>query len=103
MLDVIDGGGHGAFVDGDDARGHLFGRHAGIGPDHAYDRDIDVGEDIGGHAGDGGGAEDEHEDRHHDEGIGPAQRKFNDPHEYLRGSWNGCVWPGACKCGPLLL
>ena len=44
-----------------------------IDPEHADDRDVDVGEDIHRHGDDGGAAEDGDQDSHHDEGIGAAE------------------------------
>ena len=83
VLDVVDRGGEGALAaDGDDL-GHLLGRDAAVGPDHADDGDVDLGEDVGGHAEDRQHAQDDDQHRHHDEGIGPAQREPDDPHRAI--------------------
>ena len=58
VLDIVDGGGHGALEDGDDALFHLLGREAAVGPDDADDRNIDIGEDIHRHGDDRAAAED---------------------------------------------
>ncbi len=70
VLDVVDGGGHGALEDGDHALFHLLGREAAVVPDDADHRDIDVRKDIHGHGDDGAAAQNGDEHRHHDEGIG---------------------------------
>ena len=72
MLDVVDGGGHGALEGGHDALFHLFGRQAVVAPDNADHGDIDIGEYIDRHGDDGGHAENGNQERDHYEGIGPS-------------------------------
>ena len=50
VLDVVDRGGQHALVDEDDALLDLVGGHAGVLPDDADDRDVDLREDVRGHA-----------------------------------------------------
>ena len=83
VLDVVDRGGEGALgTDGDDL-GHLLGREPAVAPDHAGDRDVDLREDVGGHADDGQHAQDDDHHRHDDEGIGTAQRESDNPHRAI--------------------
>ena len=69
MLDIVDGGGHGALEGGHDALFHFFGRKAVVAPDDADHGDIDIGKDIDGHSQDGGHAEDGDEERDDYKGI----------------------------------
>ena len=46
VLDVVDRGGQRALRDGDDALLHLLRREAGVVPDDADDRDVDVRENV---------------------------------------------------------
>src|SRR5581483_10733584 len=80
VLDVVNGGGHGALVDGDDALGHLLRRQAGVGPYYGYNGNIDVRKDVFGHAENGDAAEHRHEHGHDNKGIGPAKGKPDYPH-----------------------
>ena len=70
-----------ALVDEDDARFDLVGGHAGVLPDDADDRDVDLREDVRGHAVDADRAEDGDQQRHHDERVGARQGQSYDPHE----------------------
>ena len=74
VLDIVDGGGHGAFIDGDDALGHLLWRHPAVRPDHAHHGDLDDGKDVLTRGDDGDNAQHEHQYRHHDDRVGSAQR-----------------------------
>ncbi len=85
VLDVVDGGGHGALEDGDHALFHLVGREAGIVPDDADDGDIDVRKDIHRHRNDGGDAKNGDQQRHDDEGIGAPEGESDYPHRNFRG------------------
>ena len=73
VLDAVDRGGQDALVDEDDARLDLVGGHAGVLPDDADDRDVDVREDVRGHAVDADRAEHRDQQGHHDERVGAAQ------------------------------
>jgi len=61
VLDVIDGGGEDALVDGGDTAFEFFGVEAGILPGYGDDRNIDVGEDVRGRAHEHDGAQQEDE------------------------------------------
>ena len=80
VLDVVDGRRHRALEGRDHAPFHLFGGQAGVAPDHAHHRDVDVGEDVDRCAQDRQGADDQHQQCQNDEGIGPAQRQLDNPH-----------------------
>ena len=73
MLNVIDVGGDGALEVGDNALLHLLRREAVVDPEDRNDRDVDVGEDIDRHGGDGAPAEDGDENSHDDEGVGATE------------------------------
>ncbi len=83
VLDVVDEGGEGPLEGAGDAAFDLFWTEAGVLPCNGDDRDIDVGEDIG------GGPQDEHrrsnqdQDREDNERIRPVKRKPDNPHEAL--------------------
>jgi hypothetical protein len=47
VLDVVNGGGEGAFANPDDPLGHVIGMETAVGPDHTHNRDIDVRQDVG--------------------------------------------------------
>ena len=47
MLNVVDPGAQLSFVVVDHAPRHIIGGHTAVGPNHADDGDLDVGEDIG--------------------------------------------------------
>jgi len=79
-LDVVDRGRHGALEVRDDAAFHLLRREAGVAPDDADYRDVDVGEDVGRHPQDGERADDQYQQRQHDERVGAAQGYLDDPH-----------------------
>src|SRR5437762_13871245 len=63
----------------DDARLHLLGREAAVGPDHADDGDVDPREDIRRHARDAEHPQAEDQQRHHRHRPGPVQGQVNDP------------------------
>src|SRR5262249_10486808 len=88
MLDVVDSGGEHALVDEHDARFNLVGGHAGVVPDHGDDRNVELGEDVGGGAVDADAADHGDEQRHHDERVSASQRQLNDPHD-LRSPQEG--------------
>ena len=48
-------------------------------------RDIDFGEDVGGHAEDGEHAQDDDDHGHDDEGVRAAQGEADDPHGLAGG------------------
>src|SRR5579883_2587242 len=81
VLDVVDVGGEAALEAGHHALFHLFGREAGVHPEHADHGDIDVGEDIHRHGAYGCPAEDGDEDGHHDEGVRAAEGEADNPHK----------------------
>src|SRR5262249_11879930 len=58
VLDVVNRGGQHPLVKVDDARLDVVGRHAAVLPDHADDGDVDVREDVRGHAVDADRAQD---------------------------------------------
>ena len=72
MFDVVDGRRQGALERRRNAARHLVGRQAGILPDHADDRDADVGKDVGRRPQGGQRADDQDQQRQHDECIGSA-------------------------------
>ena len=80
VLDVGDLRGQVAFVEVDDAAGHVVGQEPVIGPDDADDRNVDVGKDVGRRAQRRQRSEDRDEEGEDDEGVGPPQRDLNDPH-----------------------
>ena len=80
VLDVVDRGGKGALAaDGDDF-GHFLGGDAGVRPDDADHRDVDFGEDVGGHAEGGEDAQDDDHHGHDDEGVGAPEGEADYPH-----------------------
>src|SRR5208337_190505 len=48
MLDVINRGSQGTFIDRHDALAHFLGRKAGVAPDNANDGNADIRENVGG-------------------------------------------------------
>ncbi len=46
VIDIVDGGGDGALVNADNAVRDVFRRQAGVVPDNADDRNVDVWEDV---------------------------------------------------------
>src|SRR5262249_19876598 len=82
VLDVVDRGGQDALVEVDDPGFNLVGRHAGVLPDHADDRDVDLGEDVRGHAVNGHRAEDGYQQGRHDKRVRPPQCQSYDPHSF---------------------
>ncbi len=72
VLDIVDGDGEAALGADGDGFGHFLGRDAAIAPDDADHGDIDLREDIGGHAEDGEHAQNHDQHRHDDEGVGAA-------------------------------
>jgi hypothetical protein len=58
---------------GDNALLHLFRGKSVIVPDHADDRDIDIGKDIDRHGNDRRSAQDGDEEGHNDERIRPVE------------------------------
>ena len=81
VFDIVHCGGDGAFGAGDDALVNVLGRHAGVVPDDARDRQVDLREDVGGHGENRQDAQNDDEHGHHDERVGPIECEFNDPHE----------------------
>ena len=69
-----------AFVIVDDAAGHVVRQQPVIGPDHADDRNIDIGKDVGRRQRRGADAEDGDHDGEHHERVRTPQRGKNDPH-----------------------
>ena len=88
VLDVVDGGRHGALVPGHDAVGHFRGGEAAVIPDRADDGDVDGRKDVGRRALDDDRRHEEDHDRQHDERVGAAQRESDDPHgASASGEW----------------
>jgi hypothetical protein len=58
VLDVVDAGWERARAYPDDPLGHIIGVEAAISPDHAYDRDLDLWQNVGRRRHDGTHAED---------------------------------------------
>jgi hypothetical protein len=83
VLDVVDGGGHRALTDGDEALFHFLRGDAGVAPDDANDGNIDAGENIRGHPGDGNHAQEDDHDGHDREGVWAPKRQGDDPHRSL--------------------
>src|SRR4029077_20899433 len=80
VLDVADLRGQVALIEVDDPPGHVVRRKPVVGPDHADDRDVDVGEDVDRGAPRGEHAEDGDEQGEDDKGVGPPQGDLYDPH-----------------------
>src|SRR5262249_38152212 len=76
----VDRGGQHALVEEEDARLDLVGRHAAVLPDHADDGDVDLREDVRGHAVDADRAEDGDQQGRYHERVRPPQCQPNDPH-----------------------
>ena len=53
---------------------HLLRLEAGVVPDQADDRNVDVREDVGGRARDDDRGEQHDDERHHDERVGSSER-----------------------------
>src|ERR1019366_6990919 len=85
VLDVVDRGGERALAADGDHFGHFFGGDAAVGPDDADHRNVDFGEDVGGHAEGGQDAQDDDHHGHDDEGVGAAEGEADYPH----GRWPG--------------
>ena len=104
VLDVADLRGQVAFVEVDDAAGHVVGQQPVIGPDDADHRNIDVGKDVGRRAQRRQRAENRNEKGEDDEGIRPPQRDLNDPHVSI-SCRNKCLvtgnGPGSTPSGKL--
>ncbi len=69
VLDIVHGRGHGALANRDEALFHFFRRDAGVAPDDAHDRDVDVRKNVSGHARDRHDPKQHDEDGHHREGV----------------------------------
>ena len=80
VLDVVHRHGHAALGIGDDATCHVGRREAVEVPNHANDRDVDVGEDIDRGAQDNQGHQENDDQRHYNKGIRTPKRKGNNPH-----------------------
>ena len=80
VLDVGDLGGQVAFVEVDDAAGHIVGQQAVVSPDYADHRNVDVGKDVGGSKQRGADAEKCNYDGKHDECVRTSKRGEYDPH-----------------------
>src|SRR5439155_1841003 len=80
VLDVVDRSGQHPLVDENDTCLDLVGGHAEVLPDHADDGDVDLGQDVRGHAVDADGAQDGDQHCHHHKSISAAQRQSYDPH-----------------------
>src|SRR5438132_3773410 len=80
VLDIVHGRGHGALANRDEALFHFFRRDAGVAPDDAYDRDVDVRKNVSGHARDRHDPKQHDEDGHHREGVRASKSQTNDPH-----------------------
>src|SRR5262249_6822013 len=85
VLDVVDRRRQDALVDEDDPCLDLVGGHAAVLPDHADDGDVNLREDVGGHAVDTDRAEDGNQQRHHHERVGAPQCQPNNPHHVPPG------------------
>ena len=71
--DVVYRGRHGALVVRDDAAFHFLGRQAGVAPDGAHHRDVDVRKDVRRRPHDGERADNQDQQRQHDEGVRAAK------------------------------
>ncbi len=72
VLDIVDRGGEGAFEAVNDAAGNLLGVHAGVIPQDADDRNVDIRKDVRGGAKNGNRADNQQQNGGHDKGIWPA-------------------------------
>ena len=80
VLDVCNLRGQVAFVEVDDAAGHVVRQQPGIGPDDTDHRNVDIGKDVGGSPQRRQRAEDGNEKGEYDKRIRPPERDLNDPH-----------------------
>jgi hypothetical protein len=81
VLDVVDGGGQTALVDGRDAVGHVFGRQARVIPDDADHRNIDFRQHVDRRGQQHEWRRQQDQNGHHDERVWPLKRNVDDPHE----------------------
>ncbi len=83
VFDVVDGRREGPLGHGGDAAFHLLRRNAAVGPDHADDRNVDHGENVGRGRVDGDRTQEGDGYRHHDKRIRSCQRDADYPHSSL--------------------
>ena len=83
VFDVAYRRGHHAFCGRHNAVAHLFRRQATILPYNRNYRYVDIGKDIRWHLLDAEDAKDENQKRKDDKGIGPPERKPDNPHKVL--------------------
>lgn len=84
MVDVVDRRRQRPLSDGHNAVGHLFRREPRILPDDGNHGDIDIRKNIHGHAQNRNRPKNQQQQCEYSKGIGPAQRKANNPHNGLR-------------------
>jgi hypothetical protein len=81
MLDVADRRGQDAFIRTDDAPFHVGRGHPAVVEGDGDHRDLDFGEDVGGHLEHHHeDAQDRHQQRRHHKRIGPPEREPHNPH-----------------------
>ena len=85
VLDIADGGRHGALDHRRNALLHFGGGEAAVAPDHADHRDIDVGKDVHLHAGNREDADHRDQQGHHDKRVGASKGETDNPHKTKSG------------------
>ena len=80
MLNVVDRSRKGTFRNGDNAVRHVRGREAGVVPDNADDRNIDIGKNVGRGIHDRDRPKNEKKNCENDEGVRPSEREADNPH-----------------------
>ncbi len=80
VLNIVHCRGHAALAVEGDAGRHLLSGEAGVLPYHRYDRDIYIRKNIRRHRQNTEGAKNQNQERKYGKGVGPPQRKPNNPH-----------------------
>ena len=80
VLDIVDSSGHASLAQRNQAFFHFFWRQACVAPYHAYDRDVDIGENVNGSTHDGYHTENQNQYGRHYERIGAVERESYEPH-----------------------
>src|SRR5207237_10260177 len=91
MLDVVYSVGHRTITEIHHAAGHVFGRQACEGENHAYDGDVDIREDVGWRPQGGSNAEDQDQQSHNDERVWSSQGKPNDSNHNVSPTRNDAL------------
>ena len=84
MLDVVDQRSERSFGLENDAVRHVLRIESLIIPDDAHDRNIDVGQDIGGRVEDDERTQNQQQQSDNHECVGPSKGESDNPHSFLR-------------------